>query len=125
MCRSKKPHIHKSSWLLLEIILKSSPLKPILIGLCMCVHVCAHTHTHVLSCVQLFAIPWTVPYQAPLSMEFFKQEYWSRLPFPPPGDLPDPGIEFASPALAGRFFTTGATWEALRGLIKIWCHGFL
>ena len=47
--------------------------------------------------------------QAPLSMEFFRQEYWSGLPFPPPGDLPDPGIEPkspASPSSAGKFFTT-------------------
>ena len=45
-------------------------------------------------------------HQAPLSMEYFRQEYWSGLPFPTPGDLPDPGIKLASPALAGRFFTT-------------------
>ena len=44
--------------------------------------------------------------QASLSMEFSRQEYWSRLPFPPPGDLPDPEMESASPALAARFFTT-------------------
>ena len=44
--------------------------------------------------------------QAPLSMEFSKQEYWSGLPFPPAGDLPDPGIKPMSPVLAGRFFTT-------------------
>ena len=53
--------------------------------------------------------PWTVACQTPPSMGFFRQEYWSRLPFPPPGDLPDPGIQLASPAsqvLAGRFFTT-------------------
>ena len=70
----------------------------------------------MLSHVQLFAAPWTVAHQAPLSMEFSKQEYWSGLPFPTPGDLPDPGIKptsFASPALAGRFFTTSATWEVL------------
>ena len=61
-------------------------------------------------------IPRTVACQAPLSMGFSKQEYWNRLPFPPPGDLPKPGIEpvsLISPALAGRFFTTSATWEAL------------
>ena len=52
------------------------------------------------------ATPWTVAPQAPLSMGFYRQEYWSGLPFPPPGDLPDPGIESASPALAGEFFTT-------------------
>ena len=45
------------------------------------------------------ATPWTVACQAPLSMEFSKQEYWSGLPFPSPGDLPDPGIEARSPAL--------------------------
>ena len=44
--------------------------------------------------------------QAPLSMRFPRQEHWSGLPFPSPGDLPDPGIELGSPALAGRFFTT-------------------
>ena len=47
--------------------------------------------------------PWTVTHKAPLSMEFSRQEYWSGFPFPPPGDLPDPGIEPVSPALAGRF----------------------
>jgi len=46
-------------------------------------------------------------------MEFSWQEYWSGVPFLPLGDLPDPGIESASPALAGGFFTTSATWEAL------------
>ena len=59
--------------------------------------------------VQLFATSWTVAHHVPLSMGFPRQEYWSGLPFPLPGDLPDPGIEPsspASPALAGRFFTT-------------------
>ena len=46
-----------------------------------------------LSCVRLFATPWNVAYQAPPSMKFSRQEYWSRLPFPSPGDLPDPGVE--------------------------------
>ena len=49
--------------------------------------------------VQLFATPWTVAQQAPLSMELLKQEYWSGLPIPSPKDLPDPGIELGSPAL--------------------------
>ena len=64
---------------------------------------------------RLFVIPWTVACQAPLSMGFSRQEYWSGLPCPPPGDLPHPGIEpaFKSPGLAGGFFTTSATWEAL------------
>ena len=52
------------------------------------------------------ATPWTVARQAPLSMGFSRQEYWSGLPFPSPGDLPDPGIKPASPALVGRVFTT-------------------
>ena len=52
-----------------------------------------------LSCVWLFVTPWTVAHQAPLSMEFSRQEYWSGLPFASPGDLPDPGMEPASPAL--------------------------
>ena len=53
----------------------------------------------LLSCVRLFATPWTVAYQGPLSMGFSRQEYWSGLPFPSPGDVPKPGIEPGSPAL--------------------------
>ena len=56
--------------------------------------------------IQLFVTPQTVAHQASLSMEFSRQEYWSGLPFPPPGGLPDPGIETSSPGLAGGFFTT-------------------
>ena len=70
----------------------------------------------LLSSVQLFATLWTVAYQAPLSMGFSRQEYWSGLPCPSPGHLPRPGIKPASlmsPALADGFFTTGATWESL------------
>ena len=52
-----------------------------------------------LSHVQLFATPWTIAYQAPLSMGFSRQEYWSGLPCPSPGDLPDPRIKPGSPAL--------------------------
>ena len=70
----------------------------------------------LLSRVGLFATLWTVACQAPLSMGFSKQEHWSGLPCPLPGDLPDPGMEPASlmsPELAGGFFTTSAsTWEA-------------
>ena len=51
----------------------------------------------LLSCVQLFVTLWAVAHQALLSVGFFRQEYWSGLPFPSPGDLPDPGIEPASP----------------------------
>ena len=53
-----------------------------------------------------FVTPWTIAFQAPLSMEFPRQEHGSGLPFPSPGDLPDPGIEPESPALTGEFFTT-------------------
>ena len=71
---------------------------------CACVsHVCAQVASNSVT-------PWTVAHQAPLSMEFPRQEYWSGLPFPSPGDLPDPGMEPASlvyPALAGGFFATG------------------
>ena len=58
------------------------------------------------SCVRLFAVPWTAACLAPLSMEFSGQEYWIGLPFPSPRDLPGPGIELTSSALAGGFFTT-------------------
>ena len=63
-----------------------------------------------------FVTPWTIACQVPLSMGFSRQEYWSGLPFPPPRDCPDPGIELvslASPALAGGFFYHLDTWEAL------------
>ena len=63
------------------------------------------THSSILA----WTIPWTVACQDPLSMEFSRQEYWSGLPFPSSGDLPDPGIEpesLSSPALISRFFTT-------------------
>ena len=60
----------------------------------------------VLSHVQLFATPWTVACQVPLSVELSRQEYWSGLPFPTLGDLPNPGIKAVSPALADGFFTT-------------------
>ena len=67
------------------------------------------------SLVRLSATLWTIDRQAPLSVGFSKQEYWSGLPHPPPGDLPDPGIKptsHISPVLAGRFFTATTTWEA-------------
>ena len=60
----------------------------------------------LLSCVQLIVTLWAVARQAPLSMGFSRQEYWSGLPCPPPGDLPDPEIKPVSPSLAGIFFTT-------------------
>ena len=87
------------------------------------VHVCA-----VCACVlsrfshtRLCATLWTAARQAPLSVRFSRQKYWSGLPCPPPGDLPDPGIEPASlmsPTLAGRFFTT----SIIRALHRIRCQ---
>ena len=74
------------------------------------------------SCVQLFVTLWTVACQAPLSMGFSRQEYRSGLPCPPPGDLPDPGIEpvsVTSLALADEFFATSTTWEALQHCV-VW-----
>ena len=56
---------------------------------------------------------WTITRQAPLSIGYSRQEYWSELPCPPPGDLPGPGIKPTTPALAGGLFTTSATWEAI------------
>ena len=69
-----------------------------------------------LTYMQLFATLWTIAWQAALSMVFSRHEYWSGLPCPSPGDLPDPGIEptsLMSPALTGVFFTTSAIWEVL------------
>ena len=75
-------------------------------------HVCMRSH---FSPVRLFVTLWTIDGQAPLSMGFSKQEYWSGLSRPSPGDLPDPGIKPVSlkfPALAGGSSTTSTTWEA-------------
>ena len=77
------------------------------VAFCACAQMLIH--------VQLFVTPWTVAHQAPLSMKFSRQEYWRGLPFPSPGDLPNPGTaptSLASLALAGRFFTPSALWEA-------------
>ena len=76
------------------------------------VGVCVVSH---FSCIRLFATLWTIVLQVSLSMRFSRQEYWSGLPCPPPGDPPNPGIKpvsLMSPALAGRFFTTSTAWEA-------------
>ena len=67
---------------------------------------CLYIHVCVLSCVHVLVTPWTVAHKTPLSMEFSTQEYWSGLPFLPPGDLPNPAIERTAPALSGLFFTT-------------------
>ena len=70
----------------------------------------------LLQYVLFFVTLWTMLHQAPLSMGFFRQEYWNGLPCPPPGDLPDLGIKPASllsPALAGRIFTISATGKPI------------
>ena len=88
-----------------------------------CLRVCACMLSRF-SHVRLFATSWTVALQAPLSVGLSRQEYWSGLPSPPPGDLPDPGIKtlsLRSPALPGthQAFTTSTPWEALK------CHATL
>ena len=84
------------------------------------IHIYTHTRTCVcmlaklLHCVRFFVTLWTITHQAPLSVGFSRQQYWSGLPFPSPRDLPDPGMEtksLVSPWLAGRFFTISAMWE--------------
>ena len=79
----------------------------------LCIHFLAcHVTSVVFDSLQTHGL---IAHQAPLSMEFSRQEYWSGFPCPPPGDFPDPGIELMSlksPALASRFFTTSATREA-------------
>ena len=83
-------------------------------------YVCCAVLSHF-SHVRLFATLWTVTLQAPLSTGFSQQEYWSGWLCPPPGDLPDPGIELVSLlslALAGNVFTTSAPWEALMWVIS-------
>ena len=67
-----------------------------------------------------FTTSWTVARQAPLSIGFPRQEYWSGLPLPSPGDLPNLGIEPASPALAGRFFTAEPPWRLLWVFLFLW-----
>ena len=87
--------------------------------MCVCFLTYLDVSVYMLSCVQLSATPQTVARQVPLSMEFPRQEYWSGLLVPSPWDLPSPGIEpmsLESPTLAGRFFTTSATWEAPKTL---------
>ena len=81
-------------------------------------HMHIYVYVHLLSCFSptwLFVTPWTLAHQAPLCMGFSRPQYWSGLPCPPSGDLPDPGIKaksLMSAALAGGFFTTSTTWEA-------------
>ena len=87
---------------------------------CVCVCVCVYSVTQ--SCLTLCDSTDSIAFKAPLSMEFLRQEYWSRLPLPSPGDLPGPGIKpksLVSPALASGFLTTCAIWEVL--MITVYC----
>ena len=114
-----------SLWLVSPSLLTRTPVlkgPPHEFNLMTCLYVCT------LSRVWLFVTPWTAACQAPLSMGFPRQEYWSGLPFPSPGDLPDPGIEsvtLVSPALAGGFLTISATWERplSRDTVAFWGPG--
>ena len=90
-----------------------------------CSLVCVQANSLQLCFCWTFSVLWTVACQAPLSMGFYRQWYWSGLSCPPPGDLPDPRMEPLSvkpPELAGRFFTTSATWEihVVHHSIGIW-----
>ena len=101
-------------WILYQLSYEGSPLrsKP-----CHTWITCMLSH---FSHIWLFVTPWTIAHQAPLSMGFSRQEYWSGLPCPPLGDLSDPGIKptsLMSPVLTVGFFTTSSTWEALYGLL--------
>ena len=104
------------------------PAGGVAVYVCVCVCVCVYVCVCVCVCVcsvvqscQLFATPWIVALQAPLSMGFSRQDYWSGLPSPPPGDFPSPGTEPVSPAvpvLSGRFSTTeppGKPWNSRVG----------
>ena len=87
-----------------------------------------HSLCHFIQ-VQIFVTIWTLACQAPVYMGFSRQEYWSGLPCPPPGNLPDPSIELRSPmssALAGGLFTTSSSWEA-KGTLppRIQCAQFV
>ena len=79
-----------------------------------CGNGCYAVHVVTCSCFQPFVAPWTIAQQASLSVGFSRREYWSGAPFPPPGDLSDPGVEptsLMSPAFAGRFLTSSATLQ--------------
>ena len=73
-----------------------------------------------LSRIRLLATPWTAAYQVPLPMGFSRQGYWSGLPFPSPGDLPDPGIEPGSPALEADALTSEPPGKPTFGIYPVW-----
>ena len=88
------------------------------------VHVCVCVCVCVLSRVWLFATPWTIACQVPLFMEFSRQVYWSKLPFPSPGDVPDPGIKPVSPAypaLTADSLPLGQMGSQISSLCSLFC----
>ena len=84
--------------------------------------VSSHEWVKSLSRVRLFATPWTVAHQAPQSMEFSKQEYWSGLPFPSPRDLPNPGIEPGSPTLQANALPSEPPGKPLETFMEVSSH---
>ena len=86
-------------------------------------HLCMKVKVKSLSHVRLFATPWTVAHQAPLSMGFSRQEYWSGLPFPSPGDLPNPGIEPMSPALQADALTSEPPGKPHLCMVPLYMYG--
>ena len=95
-----------SNWYLLSTFGNSRPAT---------FYLCVHPYTCSLSTIHLFAVPWTVTHKASLSMDFSRQEYWSGLLFPSPGDLLSPGTEsesLASSTLKRGFCTSASPWEA-------------
>ena len=92
---------------------------------CVCVCACVCVHTHACCNIQFFVTPWIIAHWVPLSMGFPRQEYWSRLPFPTPRDLPDLGMQptsLASPALAGEFVTRTVPPEKSDWALFNWHH---
>ena len=126
MCGTGRSYISFGKWELTSFWQYVNSL--LSLPLCLLLSRTPYAIAGVLSCFslgQLFATLWNVVFQAPLSMGFSRPEYWSGLPCLPPGDLPDTGIQLASltsPALAGRFFTTSATWEAPKYIKAVYCH---
>ena len=106
-------HVHELKWATYKFI---ELLDSLLIDWQMCHNV---NNSNYIVCASSMETPWTVAHQAPLSMEFSRQEYWSGLPFHSPLDLPDPGVEPKSYALSSKFFTTEPTGKPLCGLLYV------
>ena len=120
--------LFSSSWLCAIRVVSSAYLRLLIFLSAIFIPVCNSSNpgmqekvkVKLLSHVQLFAMLWTVVLQAPLSMGFSKQEYWSGLPFPSPGDLPNPGIERGSPTLQA----VSLPWQGRRHQFNSWLRKF-